>query len=279
MSEERAMTGKRIGWIGLGAIGTQMVLRLLGAGEAVTVYARGAGLDAVTAAGATRSADYAALAAQSDVLTLCVYSDTQMTDVLLGQGALAALRPGSTLVIHTTGSPQVTRDIAAKAPAGVAVIDACFSGGPQDAAAARLTLMIGGDDAALEAVTPLLRHYAAHIHHLGPTGHGQTIKLLNNLLFATNYMNTVEMLRLAQAQGFSTSAVAQVLATCSGSSFPMTLFTHAAPLDAMDAGIRPYMEKDVATAIAAARDAGLDMAGFAPAERYFATQTAKGATA
>lgn len=258
-----------VGWVGLGSIGSQMVKRLLAAGERVTVYPRGAGLADARAAGAADCADYAALAAQSDVLILCVYNDAQLIDILFTHAALDALRPGTTLVIHTTGSPDLARRIEAQAPAGTAVLDACFSGGPNDVAAGQLTLMVGGDEAALTRVTSLLGHYAQHIHGVGPVGQGQTVKLLNNLLFATNLMNAAELLALGEKQGLAPSTLAQVMATCSGASYALGLFANPLPTATMMQAIRPYLEKDVATAITTAQEAGLDIDMFQPCATYF----------
>lgn len=265
-----------IGWVGLGSIGTQMAKRLVDGGEDVTVYARGAGLAEARDAGVAECADYAALAAQSDAFMLCVYSDAQMSDILFNQGALAALRPGSTLVIHTTGSPDLVCDIAARAPAGVAILDACFSGGPADVAAGRLTLMVGGEPEGLERVAPLLRHYAQNIHRVGPVGHGQTLKLLNNLLFATNLMNAAELMALAERQGFSPQVVAQVMGTCSGASYALNLFANPAPSGVMMQAVRPYLEKDVATAMTTASEAGMGVDIFTPTARYFGKQETTG---
>jgi 3-hydroxyisobutyrate dehydrogenase-like beta-hydroxyacid dehydrogenase len=151
----------------------------------------------------------------------------------------------------------------------VEVLDATFSGGPADVAAGRLTVMAGGSAQALETARPALAAYAGQIHHVGGLGLGQTLKLLNNLLFATNQMNAARMLQLAQAQGFDTAAVARVLQGCSGASFALGLFQRPAPLAAVLAGSRPYLEKDVATAAAAAADAGLDLAAFAATLEFF----------
>lgn len=259
----------QIGWIGLGSIGTQMVKRLLDARLNVTVYARGAGLADVVAGGAEQSSDYAAIAAHSDFLILCVYNDAQLADVLFDKGALAAMRPGSVVIIHTTGSPDFAKEIAANAPAGVAVLDACFSGGPTVTAAGQLTLMVGGEREILEKATPLLRNYAANIHHVGPLGQGQVLKLLNNLLFATNLMNAAELLRLAEQQGFDTSVVAQVFGRCSSASYALELFKNPAPVAAIMANTRPYLEKDVATAFATSVAAGINISAFAPTADYF----------
>ncbi|MDO6414530.1 NAD(P)-dependent oxidoreductase [Sphingomonas sp. BIUV-7] len=261
---------RRIGWIGLGSIGTQMVKRLIAAGEEVMVYPRGVGLTDVRTAGAGQCPDYPALASQSDILGLCVYDDEQVCDILLRQGALAALAPGSTLIIHTTGSPDVMRNIAQRAPAGVDVLDACFSGGPADVAAATLTLMVGGEEAALDRVRVLLGHYAGRIVRVGPTGDGQKLKLINNLLFATNLMNAAQAVALAERQGFTPHLIAELMETCSGASYALKLLAHPAPSAIVMQAIRPYLEKDVALAMSNADRAGLDVAPFAATAAYFA---------
>lgn len=258
-----------IGWVGLGGIGTEMVKRLLGAGHRVTVYARGKGLAQAQAAGAAASSDYAALAAASELFVLCVYKDEQQREVLFDKGALAALRPGAILATHTTGSPAMALEMGERAPEGVAVLDATFSGGPADVAAGRLTLMVGGEAAALERARPAFETYAQQIHHAGALGQGQTLKLLNNLLFAANLMNAAELMTLAKGQGLVTQTVAQVVQACSGQSYAMNMFKAERPLEVALAAARPYLEKDVAAAVEAAAEAGLDIAAFAPVIDYY----------
>src|ERR1700712_1115987 len=111
----------KVGWIGLGQIGTQMVKRLCAAHFDVTVHPRGQGRAEAAAAGAMIAPDYATLAVDSDALFLCVYDEAQGEAVLFDEGTLAALRPGSLLVIHTTASPQALRRIGEHADlAGIA---------------------------------------------------------------------------------------------------------------------------------------------------------------
>ena len=161
--------------------------------------------------GANLMSDYRALAASSRVLAVCLFSDHQVRSVLFDEGALAALPPGSMLVIHTTGSPELAREIGAKAPAGVAVLDATFSGGAAAVLAGELTVMVGGQVTAVEQARPLFTAYSQNIFHVGSLGSGQVVKLLNNLLFATNIMNAAEILKIAQAMGFQSSEVAGVI--------------------------------------------------------------------
>lgn len=258
-----------IGWVGLGSVGTGMVARALAAGHRVTAYARGKGLEQARADGAQTTTDYAALAAQSDVLGICLFSDVQLRDVLFDGGALAAMRPGSVVAIHTTGAPGLAREIGARAPAGVGVLDATFSGGPVQVAAGELVLMVGGEAEAIERARPLLETYASKIHHVGPLGHGQTLKLLNNLLFAANLQYAAEILKIAEQQGFKSWEAARIIQDCSGASYSMGIFQAPAPVAQVLASTQRYMEKDVSTAASAAAEAGIDFAAFAPTVRYF----------
>ena len=263
----------KIGWVGLGMIGTEMVKQLLANRYAVTVFARGSGLADVRTQGAGKATDYRNLATDSDLLVVCVFNDAQVREVLLEQGALASMRPGSVVVIHTTGSPALARELALAAPSGVAVIDATFSGGPHDIQAGALTVMLGGDPAALEQVRPALATYACAIHHVGEVGNGQIIKLLNNLLFATNLMNAAQAIELAGQQGFDAAQIAGIFATCSGASYAMARFEAKLPAAALLDRVRPYLEKDVATAMAAASTSGLDVSAFAQTAQYFRPAT------
>jgi 3-hydroxyisobutyrate dehydrogenase-like beta-hydroxyacid dehydrogenase len=259
----------KIAWVGLGQIGTQMVKRALAAGHRVAVYARGEGFADVTAAGADSSRSYIELAAHNEVLVLCVYNDAQVREILFDHGALAAMRPDSVLIIHTTGSPVLVRELAARAPKGVAVLDVTFSGGPQQVAAGELTLMAGGEVQPLECVRPLLQTYAKRIYHVGVLGHGQMVKLLNNLLFASNLRNVAEVLRIAEQQDFDTSLCARVFQDCSGASFAGGLFQAPAAVDAVLERSRPYLIKDVKTALSFAATAGIDTSAFASTAAYF----------
>jgi 3-hydroxyisobutyrate dehydrogenase len=259
----------KIGWVGLGGIGVAMVARALAAGHDIMAYERGEGVAEVRAAGAELSTDYMAVAAQSEVLGLCVFSDAQLHQVLFDGGALAALRPGSVLAIHTTGAPDLAREIGARAPAGVSVLDATFSGGPAQVRAGELTLMIGGEAEAIDRARPLLETYANKIHHVGPLGRGQMIKLMNNLLFAANLQHAAEILKIGEQQGFKSWEAARIIQDCSGASMAMGLFQAEAPVSRMLSGARPYMEKDVAVAAASGAAIGIDFDAFAPTVNYF----------
>jgi 3-hydroxyisobutyrate dehydrogenase-like beta-hydroxyacid dehydrogenase len=252
----------KVGWIGLGSIGANMAGQVLGAGHELVAYARGAGQADVEARGARLIPDYREVAAGAAVLGVCVFSDAQLRECLIEGGALAAMRPGSVAAIHTTGSPKLARELGALAPAGVEILDACFSGGAAETVKGELTLMVGGKAAALEAARPVLSTYANRINLVGPLGAGQTLKLLNNLVFATNVKNAAELIEAARGQGLDPVESAKVIQQSSGASYALGLFTNAPPEQMLKA-VRHYMVKDVAAAEAAAKDSGVDLSGFA----------------
>lgn len=253
----------KIGWIGLGKIGTAMVLQLRAAGHAVTVYARGQGLGQARAAGAAVADDYAAIASQSELLGLCLFHDDQVRDVLFGAGTLGALPAGAILMNHTTGSPRLAQEIADRAPEGVATIDAAFSGGETTIEARRLLVMAGGPIEALERARPALSAYTGTIVPLGAPGQGQTVKLLNNLLFASNLQYAAALLRIAEQQGLNPADVAKVLVLGSGASFALRSFEGDPSIDGVLARSRAYLVKDVGMLARTAADAGIDVGAFA----------------
>ncbi len=259
----------RIGWIGLGGIGTNMLLRALDAGHHVTAYARGQGLAAVRAKGAGIASDYAALAGGAEIVAVCLFDDDQLRRVVFDGGLLAAMRPGAILAIHTTGSPALAREIGDRAPDGVAVLDATFSGGPHNVLAGELTMLVGGEADMIEQARPLFTAYARQIFHVGPLGRGQEAKLLNNLLFAANVKNAAEALLLAGRLGLAPSAIANMIQHCSGASSALRSFQSDAPIAGMLSRIQPYASKDVATIAETAANAGTDISAFADTIAYF----------
>lgn len=257
-----------IGFVGLGQIGTEMVKRLRESDFPVTVYPRGGGLAEARAADAAECADYARLAAQSDALILIVFNDEQVRDILFKHGALAAMRPGTVLTIHVTGSPALRKEIQEKAPEGVDVLDATFSGSVAGVQNGTLTLMVGGSEDALERMRPLYGTYATNIFHVGELGDAQVLKLLNNLVLAANMMNAAELLKVGESYGLNPGTVAKVLQTCSGASLALGIFERREASAAM-ANARKYLYKDVEEAVMAAKDVKLDIGAFGQTIDYW----------
>jgi len=209
----------RVGFVGAGAMGAPMVTRLLAAGHEVRALGRTEGKrTALAELGATPVAELSEVTAGSEVVVVCVFTDDQVRQVCLESGTdatdglLAAMAPGSVLVLHTTGSPSTAQTLAdLGAPNGVGVLDAPVSGGPHDIAAGRITLFVGGESAALERVRPVLAAYSDPILHVGDIGSGQKVKLVNNTLFAAQIGLLTEGVRLAADLGVSESALLAAL--------------------------------------------------------------------
>jgi 3-hydroxyisobutyrate dehydrogenase-like beta-hydroxyacid dehydrogenase len=184
----------------------------------------------------------------AEILGVSLFDDGQVRDALLDGGALAALRPETIVVLHTTGDPRLPEELAQKAPSGVAILDTTFSGTAAMTALGNLTLLVGGDAAALEAARPILSTYAGTILHVGGLGAGRRLKLLNNLLFAAQFSLAAEILAAAEAMGLDRRQAVEAFGVCSGASYAMERFADAASPQAIVERVKPYLDKDVAVA-------------------------------
>ena len=212
----------RIGFVGLGVMGAPMAKNLLGGGYHLTVYNRTAArADPLVARGATRAATLGELAAASDVVALMVTDAAAVHAVCDGgDGLLAHLAPGSVIVDFSTIGPAATQDLAQSArQRGVVWMDAPVTGGDVGAKAGTLTIMVGGDAESFAAIRPLLDAVGERIVHVGPTGAGQSMKLVGNLVSGLNLLAAAEGIRLAEAAGIPLSALTAVLPASSARSF------------------------------------------------------------
>ena len=176
----------RVGLIGLGSQGGPMARRIIEAGFATSLWARRpAALEPFADTAAKVAGSPAELAADSDLVCLCVVGDADVDEITGGEdGVLAGLESGSVIAVHSTVHPTTCHDLAKKAATqGVSVIDAPVSGGAPAVAEGRLLVMVGGDADVVARCRPVFESYADPIVHLGDLGSGQTTKLLNNLLF------------------------------------------------------------------------------------------------
>ncbi|HRX01801.1 MAG TPA: NAD(P)-dependent oxidoreductase [Anaerolineae bacterium] len=195
---------ERIGFIGLGIMGRGMAANILKAGFPLTVWNRTPErTEALAAAGAAVAATPAALAAASDIVITCVSDTPDVQAVILGEdGVLGGAQSGSLVIDMSTISPAVTQEIAAALSArGVAMLDAPVSGGSEGAARGTLSIMVGGAVEALERAMPVLQTMGQRITHVGSTGAGQTVKLVNQVIVVGNCLAMAEGLMLAQAGG------------------------------------------------------------------------------
>ncbi|GAB1386575.1 NAD(P)-dependent oxidoreductase [Melaminivora sp.] len=185
------MTQLRIGLVGVGLMGHGIALNLARKGHPLTVLQHPGNqpLDELLALGVGMADDVQQLARQVQVLLLCVTGSPQVEAVLLGsgqagaggQGALAALQPGTVVIDCSTAIPSSTQRVAqAVQAAGGHFLDAPMTRTPREAREGRLNLLVGGDAAVLARCQPLLECFAENITHTGPVGTGHRMKLLHN---------------------------------------------------------------------------------------------------
>lgn len=249
-----------IGMAGLGEMGMPMLERLRAAGHDVSFRARRPEADRhAESLGARAAVDFA----DCDAVIVCVYSDDQVREA--GPGIIAGMRPGSTLVNHTTGSPGTATFLAETAAArGVRVLDAALSGGPADIRAGQLTLLVGGDEAALADVRPALASYADPILHVGDLGDGQRVKLVNNALFAAQVGLVAEAERVATGLGINGSKALEAIQHCSADSRVLRTVLTLGSAARMQELAGKFIRKDVAVVEQVARELGVELGRLGP---------------
>ncbi|HZS95035.1 MAG TPA: NAD(P)-dependent oxidoreductase [Chloroflexota bacterium] len=223
----------RVGFIGLGAMGIPMARNILRAGFPLTVWARRReAAEPLLADGAKWASSAAGLARESDVVITIVTNSPDVREVVTGPGGiLEGAREGLVVVDMSTIAPSVSREIAAEAgERGVAFLDAPVSGGTQGAEAGTLTIMVGGDADALETARPVLEAMGKRIFHVGPSGSGEVVKLVNNSLVGVIGAATGEALVLGAKEGVDVGTMAEVIGVSTGASwqlanqFPLRVF-------------------------------------------------------
>lgn len=195
---------ERVGFIGLGIMGRGMAANLLKAGFALTVWNRTTSrADDLVAAGARLASSPAELAAECTLICSCVSDTPDVREVLLGeQGVIHAAQAGSLIIDLSTISPHGARAIGMELTArGLHFLDAPVSGGSEGAAKGTLSIMVGGDPEQFTRALPYLQAMGKTITHVGGSGDGQTVKLVNQILVVGTMLAVSEALTFAKASG------------------------------------------------------------------------------
>ena len=213
---------KKIGMIGIGLMGHGIARNILKHGYPLCVleHTGNQPLDELKAAGVTTSLSAASLAADSEVLIICVTGTPQVEAVLLGSGGvLEGLKPGTVVIDCSTAVPSATERIAkAVQNAGGLFLDAPMTRTPKEAAEGRLNLLVGGDEALFAQCRPILACFAENITHAGPVGAGHRMKLLHNYVSLGFVALLSEAAACAQRSGIATDVFVEVLAKGGGGS-------------------------------------------------------------
>mgnify|MGYP001338059823 CR=1 FL=1 len=194
----------KVGYIGLGLMGKPMAANILKAGFPLMVHNRSrAAVDELTALGALAASSPKEVAAWADVVLTNLPDSPDVEKVALGDnGVLAGGHPGLIFIDHSTIKPATARKVAAGlAKGGIAALDAPVSGGQIGAINGSLTIMVGGDAAALERARPVLEAEGKSITLIGPAGAGQIAKAANQIMVAAQMVAMGELLLLAQKAG------------------------------------------------------------------------------
>lgn len=257
------MTGERVGFLGLGTMGAAMAANLARAGFAVTAWNRSPGrateLDGL---GVTRAATPADVTRSVDALVVCVSDTPDVEAVLFGpQGVAGTARSGQLVIDCSTISPSMTRDFAARfATLGVDLVDAPVSGGSEGAQKGTLTIFCGGESGPVERARPILAAMGKTITHVGPSGAGQAVKAVNQVILAGAYLGVAEGIVLALKAGLDVPQVVEALG--GGAAQSWVLANRSGRMIANDypLGFKVALHrKDLGIALDLAREMGADL--------------------
>jgi 3-hydroxyisobutyrate dehydrogenase len=219
---------RTVAFLGLGLMGSPMARHLLAAGFGVRAWNRTRGkLGPLIEAGATPAATPAEAADGADALCLCVTNKTAVQNVLFGPGGAAeAARVPPVAVDFSTIGPTATLELAArlKRQCGTSWVDAPVSGGATGAEHGKLVIMCGGEAHDIARLGPLLAAFSQRVTRIGELGSGQTLKLCNQLIVATNLVAISEAFKLASVSGLDLDAIPQALAGGFADSIPLQIF-------------------------------------------------------
>jgi 3-hydroxyisobutyrate dehydrogenase len=214
----------RVGFVGLGVMGRPMASHLARAGHPLQLYDIAPGVApglAATLPNAVAAPSPAALAAASDIVVTMVPNGEVVRSLVVGDdGLLQGFAPGSLLLDTSSAEPWLTEQTAKSlAERGVAMVDAPVSGAEWGAQAAELVFMVGGAEADLDRVRPLLERMGKAVFHVGGLGAGHAMKCLNNLITSVNLLALSEGLALGKRYGLDPEAMVDVLNVSTGMSW------------------------------------------------------------
>ena len=272
----------KVAFIGLGVMGYPMAGHVLRAGLEICVFNRNAARAEQWYAeyGGDVAPTPAEAAKNADVVLVCVGNDDDVRAVVLGQnGALAAMKPGAILVDHTTASAELARELAGVAQQqGKQFLDAPVSGGQAGAENGALTVMTGGDQSAYDLAKPVIDCYSRFSKLLGPAGHGQLAKMVNQICIAGVVQGLAEGLSFAMKAGLEGEALIETISKGAAGSWQMENRYQTMLQDQYEFGFAvDWMRKDLGIALAEAAKNGAELPVTALVDSFYQeVQTAGG---
>jgi 3-hydroxyisobutyrate dehydrogenase len=238
-----------IAFIGLGAMGAPMAHNLLTAGFTLRVFNRNpARTEPLLARGAQRCTTPADATRGADFVVSMVADDEATREVMLGaDGVVASAAAGTIIVDCSTNSPAMVREVSKAAAArGLAHLDAPVSGSIAQSSGRELVFMVGGPQASFEAAKPLFEAMGRMAKHMGDSGAGATIKLINNMLSGTMNAALAEAMSVSEAAGLDAEATLEILSEgAAGSRLVKTKIPKMAARDFTPQFQLGLMEKDL----------------------------------
>ncbi len=270
----------RVAFIGMGTMGAPMALNLLKAGHEVTVHNRSREKEApVVEAGAKPAASPAEAAESAEVVITCVSDTPDVEEIILGEtGVIRGAAPGTIVVDMSTVSPSATRRIAERlGEKGIRMLDAPVSGGSEGAQNGTLSIMVGGEEADLIKVRPVLEAMGKTITHVGPIGAGQLTKAINQIVVAGTYWGVAEGIAIGLKAGLDMQKVVQAVGGGAAGSWAMinrsgNMINNSYPL-----GFKVRLHrKDLDIALDVARELGVTLPVTAYVEQVETGRIARG---
>jgi 3-hydroxyisobutyrate dehydrogenase len=276
----------RVGFVGLGTMGTGMARNLAKAGFELALCSRTeekaralAGELQRAHPGVRAFATPEETARTCDVVVSCLPDSPEVEEVHLGaRGTSRSAAPGTIVIDSSTIAPEAARIIAARlAEAGIAFLDAPVSGGQKGAAEGTLTFFVGGEAAAVEKARPVLAAMGKRITHLGPSGSGQLGKAVNQIIVAGNLVAVSEGLAFAGKSGLPLDRLHEALTGGAANSWALeVLGRKMIDRDFEPAFAIKHQQKDLAIVLTAARAKGVPLPGVALVHQLLSALEAQG---
>ena len=271
----------KVAFIGLGVMGYPMAGHVLRAGLEICVFNRNAARAEQWCAehGGDMAPTPANVAKNADVVLVCVGNDDDVRAVVLGEnGALASMKPGAILVDHTTASAELARELAEAAQQqGKQFLDAPVSGGQAGAENGALTVMIGGDQSTYDLAKPVIDCYSRFSKLLGPAGHGQLAKMVNQICIAGVVQGLAEGLSFAMKAGLEGEALIETISKGAAGSWQMENRYQTMLQDQYEFGFAvDWMRKDLGIALDEAAKNGAELPVTALVDSFYQEVQAAG---
>jgi 3-hydroxyisobutyrate dehydrogenase len=268
----------KIAFIGLGVMGAPMAAHLVAAGHEVVGFNRTAGKAVAWAKAhhASAAESLAQAVGGRDLVAMCVGADSDVREVMTA--IIPHLRPGAIIIDHTTTSATLAREMSKAAEShGCAFLDAPVSGGQAGAEKGQLSIMVGGEEAAVTAVEPVIRVYAKAVRHMGGPGAGQLTKMVNQICIAGVVQGLAEAVSFAARSGLDPDLTYQAISQGAAQSWQMDNRWATMARGEFDFGFAvDWMRKDLGLVLAEARANGARLEVTALVDQFYAEVQAMG---